>query len=177
MHYSPSLFTTQQLIDDTFLDLKALNNYHQEFDLVYNQTFGEFPPQSFKQYCRYQCGLIVYHSTLYNRRSTCTSFNVCVKDETDRSKSVLFYGQVLFCFYVANEPFFFFKRYSRSKNLFSTLLRAIEIIPDWSVYLDRYYVIIRHSLSQLVIFRALLFYRNVSSSRLALNNLCVHLWN
>ena len=113
--------------------------------------FGEFPSAALKQYCRYQRGLIVYHSTLYSRRSKCASFNICAKDETDRSKSVLVYGQVLFYFYVENEPFFFFKRYSRSKNLFSSLLKPIEPIPNWCEYLDRYFAIIRHSLSELVI--------------------------
>ncbi|CAF1371378.1 unnamed protein product [Rotaria sordida] len=55
--------------------------YRQEFDLIYNQTFGEFSNLSLKYYSRYQCGLIVYHSISYNRRQNSNSYTVCVKDE------------------------------------------------------------------------------------------------
>ena len=151
VNYSSSLFSSQQLIEDTFIDLNTLENYQQEFELVYNQTFAEFPSPSFKRYCRYQRGFIMYHSTSYNRRGGCASYNVCVNDEADSVKSALCHGQVLFYFYVANVPFFFFKRYSNSKNLFSAQLSAMDVIPDWRMYLDRYYAIVRHSRSQLVI--------------------------
>ncbi|CAF3701611.1 unnamed protein product [Rotaria sp. Silwood1] len=54
----PTLFTKSELILDSFFVYDVIENYRQEFDLAYNQTFGEFPPQSMKFYSRYVHGLI-----------------------------------------------------------------------------------------------------------------------
>lgn len=78
--YSRDLFTVQRLIDDNFLDFKNLEKYRQEFDLVYNLTFDEYPGPSVKFYSRYQSGLIMYHSILYSRRKNSDSYSVCVQD-------------------------------------------------------------------------------------------------
>ncbi|CAF3953082.1 unnamed protein product [Rotaria sordida] len=80
-HYSHHLLIDEKLIEDNFFDFNNLEKYRQEFDLIYNQTFGEFPNLSLKYYSRYQCGLIVYHSVSYSRRQNSNSYTVCVKDE------------------------------------------------------------------------------------------------
>ncbi|CAF3964082.1 unnamed protein product [Rotaria sordida] len=67
--------------------LVGKKNYRQEFDLVYKQTFGEFPPQSMKFYSRYVHGLIVYHSMSYSRRNKSNSFSVLIET---RNLRVLF---------------------------------------------------------------------------------------
>ncbi len=152
VQYSSKLFTEEHLVIDNFFDFNTLNNYDQEFRLVFNQIFGEFPDSSLKYYSRYQRGLIMYHSMSYNRRHNCDSYSVCVKNETDPMKLSLWYGQILFFFYIQNEPFFFFKRYANSKRTFSSIMKPIEDIPNWNFYIDKYYQIIRHCTSELVIF-------------------------
>jgi hypothetical protein len=151
-HYSHRLFIDQRFLEDHFCDIKIVKNYRQEFDLIYHQMFGIFPDSTLKYYSRYQCGLITYHSMLYSRRKNSNSYSVCVKDETNPSKLVLYYGHILFFFYVQNDRFFFLKRYLNSKNMFSSLVKPIEEIAGWNIYIDRYYAIVRHSTSELVIY-------------------------
>ena len=53
LKYTCELLNAEQLIDDQFIELNLLNNYHQEFDLVFKQNFGTFPDASLKYYSRY----------------------------------------------------------------------------------------------------------------------------
>lgn len=151
VRYTSKLFTDEQLIVDNFLDYKNLKNYQQEFYLAFNQIFGEFPDISFKYYSRYQCGLIVYHSLLYTRRQNSNSYSVCTIDESNPAQLVLHYGHILFFFYVNHEPYFFFKRYYNSQNTLSSLIKPIEEVSGWNLYIDKYYRVIRHSSSELSI--------------------------
>jgi hypothetical protein len=150
--YCSKSLTEEHLIIDNFFDYNTFNNYAQEFYLVFNQVFGQFPDATFKYYSRYQRGLITYHSLLYTRRQNSNSYSVCVQDKTNPMKLVTFYGQILFFFYIKNEPFFFFKRYFNSTHKFSSLVEPIEDVPNWKFYIDKYYEIIQHSTSQLIIF-------------------------
>lgn len=152
VQYSSGFFTAQQPIVDNFFDHHGLKNYRQEFDLVFNQMFGEFPNPSFKYYSRYQHGLIIYHSMLYNRRQNADSYSICVFDTSDPVKSILYYGQVLFFFNFKGESFCFLRRYLNSKNLFSSLMKPIDEVPNWNMYIDKWYQIIKHSTSELVIY-------------------------
>ena len=152
VHYSPSLFTDRQIIEDNCFDFNCLEIYRQEFDLVFNQTFGEFPNLSLKYYSRCQYGLITYHSLSYSRRQNSNSYNVCVIQQRSPMKLILYYGQIVFFFHMHNQPFFLFKRYLNLKNKFSSLLKPIEEIPGWNLYIDRYYQIIQHFTFELVIF-------------------------
>jgi hypothetical protein len=152
VQYCPTLLTNEQLIDDAFFDFNMMKDYQQEFDLIYRQTFGTFPHLSFKYYCRYERGLSLYHSLLYKRRNKCASYNVCVKADNDHTHSVLYYGQILFFFCIENEPFFFLKRFINSRNKFSSLVKPMEEIPNWTMYIDKYYPIVRRSSPNLVIY-------------------------
>jgi hypothetical protein len=152
VRYSPKLFTDQQLIADHFFDHNTLNNYRQEFNLVFSQMSGEFPDSSFKYYSRYQHGLIIYHSTSYNRRQKSNSYDVCVRDASNPMQLVLYYGQILFFFYVHNKPHLFLKRYVNSKNILSDLLKPIEEVSGWDMYINKYYRVVRHTTMELVIF-------------------------
>ncbi len=152
VRYSSKLFTDEHLIDDNFFDYHNLNNYRQEFYLIFNQIFGKFPDVSFKYYSRYQRGLIIYHCLLYIRRQNSNSYNVRVIDESNPLQSVLYYGEIQFYFYVNDEPYFLLKRYLNSKNKFSSLMKPIEEVSDWNIYIDKYYPIARHSTSELVIY-------------------------
>lgn len=128
-----------------------MQNYQQQFNLVYNQMFGTFPDVSLKYHCRYERGLCLYHSLMYNRRKNCNSYNVCVNICTDNTNSNLCYGQILFFFYVEEKSFFFLKQFMNSKNKFSRLVKPIEQVKDWSMFMDKYYSILRRSMSHLVI--------------------------
>ncbi|CAF4153181.1 unnamed protein product [Rotaria sp. Silwood2] len=75
VQYYPSLLTDEQLINDSFIDFNKLNNYTQEFNLVYMQTFSELPNSSLKYHSRYKRGLIIYHSLSYNRCQNSNSYN------------------------------------------------------------------------------------------------------
>jgi hypothetical protein len=152
VRYSSKLFTDEQLMVDNFFDYHSLNIYRQEFDLVFDQMFGEFPSLSCKYYSRYKRGLIIYHSISYNRRQNSNSYNVCIIDESNPVQSVLYYGQILFFFYVQHKPHLFLKRYVNSKNIFSSLMKPIEEVPGWDLYIDKYYRVVRHSTFELVIF-------------------------
>ncbi|CAF1198932.1 unnamed protein product [Adineta steineri] len=152
IHYTSNLLTEQKLIEDCFLDFNVIKMYSQEFDLLFYQKFGEFPDLSLKCYSRYQFGLITYHSLSYSRRQNSNSYNICIKDKNDPNKLILYFGQILFFFHMHSTPFFLFRRYLNSKNKFSSLLNPIEDIPNWRMYIDRYYEIVRHSTSELVIF-------------------------
>ena len=152
VQYNPKLLTDEKLMEDTFLDWNIQSNYRQEFELIYRQVFGELPDTSIKFYSRYQRGLLVFHSMMYSRGEQCCSYNVCVKINGNETSSCLRYGQILFFFYVKNEPFLFLNRFNNSKNKFSFLLKPMEEIPNWSMYLDKYYPIIRRSLPSLVIY-------------------------
>ena len=129
-----------------------LNNYEQEFRLMYHQIFGAFPNPSVKYHCRYRRGLSIYHSLSYKRRNNSASYNVCIKIENDYDNPFLCYGQILFFFYVKNKPFFFCKRFVTSKNKFSSLLKPMADIPNWSMYIDKYYQVVHRSTSDFVIF-------------------------
>lgn len=107
-YFSRKLFVEQKLIQDNFFDFDNLKSYHQEFGLLFYQKFSEFPTASLKYYCRYKCGLIIYHSMLYSRRQSSNSYSVCVKDATNPIQTTLYYGDILFFFDLHNEPFFFF---------------------------------------------------------------------
>ena len=100
VQYYSQLLTEKRLINDNFFDFNNVNNYEQEFNLVFNQIFRTFPNSSLRYHSRYQRGLIPYHSLSYNRRHNSNSDTVCVKDEKDPMKSDLCYGQILFFFYV-----------------------------------------------------------------------------
>lgn len=67
-------------------------------------------------------------------------------------RSVLHYGQILFFFYFQNRPFFCLKRYLKSNKLFSSLVEPIQEIHGWNIYMDRYYTILQHSTSELLIY-------------------------
>lgn len=149
--YSSNLLTDEQLISDHFFNDDVLNNYRQEFHLVYNQMLGEFPNSSLRYYSRYQRGLIIYHSMSYSRRGNSSSYDVCLKDDSNPMQLVLYYGQILFFFYVNHKPFLFLKRYVNSNNTLSSLLKPIEEVSGWNMYIDRYYPIVRHSAFELVI--------------------------
>ncbi|CAF4876804.1 unnamed protein product, partial [Rotaria sp. Silwood1] len=96
----PTLFTKSELILDSFFVYDVIENYRQEFDLAYNQTFGEFPPQSMKFYSRYVHGLIVYHSMSYSRRNKSNSFSVLIETRNLRGEPINCFGQILLYFYV-----------------------------------------------------------------------------
>ncbi|CAF3688147.1 unnamed protein product [Rotaria sp. Silwood1] len=91
VQYCPALFTNEHLINDRFFDFNMMQNYQQEFNLVYNQMFGIFPDVSLKYYCRYRRGLSLYHSLMYNRRKNCNSYNVRVNIDTDNTNSGAYY--------------------------------------------------------------------------------------
>ena len=152
VRYSPRLFTDEQPVVDSFFDDFILKNYHQEFDLVFNQMFGEFPASSLKYYSRYQRGLIIYHSLSYTRRQNSNSYSVCVVDASDPMKSILCYGEIIFFFNVNGESFCFIKRYVNSKNLFSSLMKPIHEVFNWKTHIDKWYQIIQHSTFELVIY-------------------------
>ena len=152
VQYSSNLFTNERLVCDNFFDYHNLNNYRQEFDLVFNQMFGEFPNLSLKYYSRYHRGLIIYHSTSYSRRQNSNSYSVCVKDELDPIQLILYCGHILFFFYVHDKPYLFLKRYINSKSKVSSLIVPIEEVSGWNVYIDQYYRVIRHSTFELVIY-------------------------
>ncbi|CAF3324527.1 unnamed protein product, partial [Rotaria socialis] len=151
VRYSSNLFTDEQLILDNLFDNHVLNNYRQEFDLVYNQMLGEFPNSSLRCYSRYQHGLIIYHSISYTRRGNSNSYDVCAKDDSNPVQSNLYYGQILFFSYVHDKPFLFLKRYVNSNNTLSSLLKPMEDVSGWSIYIDKYYPLVRHSIFELVI--------------------------
>ncbi|CAF4411014.1 unnamed protein product [Rotaria magnacalcarata] len=94
IQYSPTLFLNAQLVDNSFLDYTIVQSYDQEFALTYNQMFGKFPDVSIKYYCRYQRGLLLYHSLIYNRGEKSASYNVCVKVDNDGARSMFSYGQI-----------------------------------------------------------------------------------
>ncbi|CAF1171682.1 unnamed protein product [Adineta steineri] len=151
VQYTPKLLLDEYLIEDNFLDYQLLKNYQQEFDLVYYQMFNKLPDESMKYYCRYRRGMSHYHSFMYTRRKTSNSYSISVNVYTDHGESNLYYGQILFFFYVNNQPFFFFKRFNNSKTKFSSLLEPMGDISTWSLYLDKYYPIVRFSTSHLII--------------------------
>ncbi|CAF1331125.1 unnamed protein product [Adineta steineri] len=151
VRYLAKSLNDEQLIVDNFFDDHSLKNYRQEFDLVFNQMFSQFPDLSFKYYSRYQYGLLVYHSMSYSRRKNSNSYTVCVVDESNPVELLLYYGQILFFFYVYDKPYLFLKRYVNSKNMFSSLMKPIEEVADWNIYVDRYYRVVRHSAFELVI--------------------------
>ncbi|CAF2853088.1 unnamed protein product [Rotaria sp. Silwood2] len=148
----PTLFTKAELILDSFFVYGVLENYRQEFHLVYNQTFGELPSPSMKFYSRYVHGLIVYHSTSYSRRNNCNSFSVLIDARNSRGERVNCFGQILFYFYVDNRPFYFVKQFFESKNQFSSLIRPSQENPKWEFYLNEYYSLICHAKSRLIIY-------------------------
>jgi hypothetical protein len=150
-NYSSSLFTINRLIDDSFFDSLCFMNYSQEFNLLFNQAFGEFPASSMKYYCRYQRGICVYHSLCYKRRNNRGSFNVCVQQRTRAGGYQQSWGQILFFFYYDSVPYFCFKKHSLLGTAFSSLLEPIEDIPNWKFFMDRYYSLVHHSSSQLLI--------------------------
>lgn len=152
VRYSRRLFTDEQPILDGFFDQFILNSYRQEFDLVFNQMFGEFPVSSLKYYSRYQRGLIVYHSLSYTRRCNCDSYSVCVLDGSNRIKFISYHGEIIFFFNMNGESFCFIKRYVNSNNLFSSLLKPIHEVSNWKKYIDKWYQIIQHSTFELVIY-------------------------
>lgn len=150
--YCSKLLTEKRFIIDNFFDYNIFNNYAQEFYLVFNKVFGHFPDATLKCYSRYIYGVINYHSLSYSRRQNSNSYSVCVQDKTNPLKLVICYGEILFFFYVKNEPFFFFKRCINSTHKFSSLVKPIGKVPNWNFYIDKYYKIIQHSTSQLIIF-------------------------
>ncbi|CAF4563307.1 unnamed protein product, partial [Rotaria magnacalcarata] len=99
----------------------------------------------------YQHGLIIYHSISYTRRGNSNSYDVCAKDDSNPVQSNLYYGQILFFFYVHDKPFLFLKRYVNSNNTLSSLLKPMEDVSGWSIYIDKYYPLVRHSIFELVI--------------------------
>ena len=149
-NYSSLLLTQEYLINDQFVDNNLVKNYQQEFDLIFNVVFGEFPDLSFKYYSRYRCGMIVYHSVIYNRRKNSDSYSVCIEDRLN-SKTRISFGQTLFFFYVNQKPYAFLKRYSSTKKLFSSLINPFEHVKNWTQYIDRFYPIVRYSTSEYVI--------------------------
>lgn len=151
VHYCSRLLTDEYFINDNFFDYNTLKNYSQEFTLMFNQVFGQFPSASLKYYARYQRGLITYHSLMYTRRFNSNSYSVCVKNDNDPTKLLFSYGEIIFFFYFNDEPFFFFKRYMRSKKSFSSLMNPIEHISNWNLYVDKYYKLVRHSSSEFII--------------------------
>ncbi|CAF0877792.1 unnamed protein product [Adineta ricciae] len=140
VHYCSKLLTDEYFIHDNFFDYDGLKNYNQEFILMFNKIFGQFPNSSLKYHARYQRGLITYHSLMYTRRFNSNSYSVCVKNDNDPMKLLFSYGEIVFFFYFNDEPFFFFKRYMRSQKRFSSLVNPIEQIPNWNFYVDKYHL-------------------------------------
>ncbi|CAF1297369.1 unnamed protein product [Rotaria magnacalcarata] len=149
--YSINLFNHHGIIYDNFIDLNLVKDYHQEFCLIFYETFSEFPNTSLRYHSRYQNSFILYHSLSYSRRQSSNSYTVCVNDKRNSLKSVIKYGECFFFFDMRNEPFMFFKRFTESKNLFSSFLKPIEYIPYWDIYINKYYQIVKHSSYELEI--------------------------
>lgn len=151
VRYTPRSFTTNYPIDDSFFDMNVLNIYLQEFDLLFNHAFGEFPSSTMKFYCRYQSGLITYHSICYKRKNKRSSYNICIKEETSSGKVLFSYGQILFFFCRNQKHYILFKRYVRSRMKVSSLIKPIEDVPNWKMYMERYFSLVHHCSAELLI--------------------------
>lgn len=128
--YRSTLFTREELILDSFFDPSILHSHRQEFELLYNQTFGEFPSQSMKMYSRYTHGLLTYHSMSHSRRNESTSFNVCIEAINSPGKSTNRFGQILFTFMYKVSRSFYSENISHQRIVFLRFCEDHRKLPS-----------------------------------------------
>ncbi|CAF2089870.1 unnamed protein product [Rotaria magnacalcarata] len=149
----PHLFTKQELID-SFIDHSVIHNFRQEFDLLYRQMFGDFPPETIQFYARFSYGLLMYHSLSYIRRNRSVSYNILIEstDKFGEDNGLHYFGQIVFFFTIQNKPYCLVKQWFRSKKKFSSLIQASGETAKWKTFIDKYYLFVCHAKCSLIIY-------------------------